>query len=146
MIILFTIVLVVRLLRHVYRLYNFNNLQMPDRYIKQHCCPITMLRNKSDVFLEMHPITIVISVRIHIETIMGYPTQFLMSRKSKKKNIEYHSSVLHEEIYFDWSRIEFLYKDEPIFFLSTTQVPSHWRLKTRGLINNQLNSSIICNF
>ena len=51
-IILFVIVLVVRLVKHIYRLYDFNNLQMPDSYVKQKCCTITMLGNKSDVFSE----------------------------------------------------------------------------------------------
>ena len=39
-IILIAIVLIVRLVKHVYRLCNFNNLQMPDSYVKQNCCPI----------------------------------------------------------------------------------------------------------
>ena len=34
-IILIAIVLIVRLVKHVIRLYNFNNLQMPDSYVKQ---------------------------------------------------------------------------------------------------------------
>ena len=49
-IILFAIFLAVRLVKHVYRLFNrlcnFNNLQMPDSYIKQNCCLITMLGKK----------------------------------------------------------------------------------------------------
>ena len=39
-IILIVIVLVVKLVKHIHRLCNFNNLQMPDSYIKQNCCPI----------------------------------------------------------------------------------------------------------
>ena len=41
-IILIAIVLAVKLVKHVHRLCNFNNLQMPDSYVKQNCCPIRM--------------------------------------------------------------------------------------------------------
>ena len=47
---------------------------------------------------------------------MGYPTQFSMSGKLNKGDIEYHTSILHDQINFDWSKIEFKYQDEPIFF------------------------------
>ena len=33
-IMLIAVVLIVRLIKHVYRLCNFNNLQMPDSYVK----------------------------------------------------------------------------------------------------------------
>ena len=75
-IILIAIVLIVKLVKHVHRLCNFNNLQMPDSYIKQNCCPIRMLGNKSDIYLELSSITNVSSIRIYIGTSMGYPTQF----------------------------------------------------------------------
>ena len=39
-IILISIVLLVRLTKHVYGLCNFNYLQIPDSYVKQNCCPI----------------------------------------------------------------------------------------------------------
>ena len=55
-IILIAIVLVVRSAKHVYKVCNSNNLQMPDSYVKQNCCPITMVGNESDVFLEIHSI------------------------------------------------------------------------------------------
>ena len=48
-IILIVIVLVVKLVKHIHRLCNFNNLQMPDSYVKQNCFPIRMLGNKSDI-------------------------------------------------------------------------------------------------
>ena len=35
---------------------------------------------------------------------------------------------------FDWSKIEFNYQDEPIFFPSTIQVPLHSKFKTRKLL------------
>ena len=41
-IILIAIVLVVKLVTHVYSLCNSNNLQMPDSYVKQNCFPIRM--------------------------------------------------------------------------------------------------------
>ena len=41
-IILTAIILVVKLVKHVYRLCNFNNLQMPDSYVKQNFCPMRM--------------------------------------------------------------------------------------------------------
>ena len=50
-IILIFIVLVVKLVKHIHRLCNSNNLQMPDSYVKQNCCPIRMLGNKSDIYL-----------------------------------------------------------------------------------------------
>ena len=75
-IILLIIVLVVKLVKHIHRLCNFNNLQMPDSYVIQNCCPIRMLGNKSDIFLELSSITNVSSIRIYIGTTMGYPTQF----------------------------------------------------------------------
>ena len=57
---------------------------MPDSYVKQNCCPIKMLGDKSDIYLEIHSMTNVSSVRIYIGTIMGYPTQFSMSGKLLK--------------------------------------------------------------
>ena len=46
-------------------------------------------------------------------------------------------SCLHfcDEIYFDWSKIEFKYHDEPITFPSTMQVPLHGKVKTRKLLS-----------
>ena len=102
MIILVVIVLVVRLPKHVYRLHNVNNLQMPGSYVKQNCCPIRMQRNQSDRSLEMCSITNFKSnKKIYIGTTMGYPTQFLVSGKLNKEDIEYHTSVLYDEINFD---------------------------------------------
>ena len=75
-IILIAIVLIVRLVEHVYRLCNFNNLQMPDSYVKQNCCPIRMLGDRSDIYLEVSSITNVSSTGIYNGTTMGYPTQF----------------------------------------------------------------------
>ena len=121
MIILVVIILVVRLAKHVYRLCNCNNSQMPDSYVKQNCCPIRMFGNKSDIFLEISSITNLNSIRIYIGATMGYPTQFSMSGKHNKGNVEYHMSILYDEINFDWSRIEFNYQDEPIFFPSVIQ-------------------------
>ena len=88
------IVLIVRLVKHVYRLCNFNNLQMPDSYVKQNCCTIRMLGNKSDIYLEISSVTNVSSIRIYIGTTMGYPTQFFMSKKLTKGDMEYHTSIL----------------------------------------------------
>ena len=80
---------------------------MPDSYVKQNCCPIRMLGNKSDIFLEISSITNVNSIRIHIGTTMGYPTQFSMSGNLTKGNIEYQTTILHDKINFNWSKIEF---------------------------------------
>ena len=62
---------------------------------------------------------------------MGYPIQFSMSWKLNKEDIVYDTSVLCDEINFDWSKIEFKYQDEPIFFPSSIQVPLHGKFKTR---------------
>ena len=75
-IILMVIVLVVKLVKHIHKLCNFNNLQMPDSYVKQNSCPIRMLGNRSDIFLELSSITNISSIRLYIGTTMGYPTQF----------------------------------------------------------------------
>ena len=64
---------------------------------------------------------------------MGYPTQFSMSGKLKG-DIEYHTSILHDEINFDWSKIEFKYQNEPIFFHLPIQVPLHGKFETRKLM------------
>ena len=104
-IIFVVIVLVVKLAKYVYRLCNFNNLQMVDSYGKQNCCLIRMLGNKSDKCLEIGSITNVSSIRICIGTTVGYPTQFSMSGRVNKENTEYHISVLHDEINLDWNRI-----------------------------------------
>ena len=117
---LVVIVLIVRLAKHVYRLCNLSNLQMPDSNVKQNCCPIRLFGNKSDIFLEISSITNGNSIRIYIGTTMDYPTQFSMSGKLYKGDIGYHSSILHDEINFDWSKIEFKYEDEPIFFICNT--------------------------
>ena len=120
-IILVAIVLIVRLVKQVYRLCNFNNLQMPDSYVKQNSCQIRILGNKSDIYLEISSITNVSSIRIYIGTKIGYPTQFSMSGKLTKSDMEYHTSISYDE--FDWSKIEFKYQDKLIFFPSTIQVP-----------------------
>ena len=77
-----------------------------------------MLGNKSDIYLELSSITNVSSIRLYIGTTMGYPTQFSMNGKLTKGDMEYHTSILYDEINFnfDWSKIEFRYQDEPIFF------------------------------
>ena len=82
-----------------------------------------MLGNKSDIYLEISSITHVISIRIYIGTTMGYPTQFSMSGKLTKGDIEYNTSILYDEIKFDWSKIECKYQDEPTFFPSTIHIP-----------------------
>ena len=78
--------------------------------------------------------TNVSSIRIHIGTIMGYPTQFSMSGKLTKGDMECHTSIFYDEIKFDWSKIEFKYQDEPIFFPSTIKVPLHGKFKIRELL------------
>ena len=115
-IILIDIVLVVKLVKHVHRLCNFNNLQIPDSYVKQNCCQIRMLENKSDIYLEINSITNTSYIRIYNGTTMGYPTQFSMSGRLAKGDMEYHTSIFYDEINFDWSKIKFKYQDEPIFF------------------------------
>ena len=62
---------------------------------------------------------------------MDYPTQFSMSGRLTKGDIEYNTSIIYNEINFDWSKIEFKYQEGPIFFLTTTQVPLHGKFKTR---------------
>ena len=104
-IILIAIVYVVKLVKHVHRLCNFNYLQMPGSYVKQNCCPIRMLGNKSDIYLEMSSITNVSSIGIYIRTTMGYPTQFSINGKLTKGDMEYHTSIFYDEINFDWSEI-----------------------------------------
>ena len=47
---------------------------------------------------------------------MDDPTQFSVSEGLEKGDLEYHTSVLNDEINFDWSGIEFKYQDEPLFF------------------------------
>ena len=125
------IVLLVKLFKHIHRLCNFNNLQMPGSYVKQNYCPIRMLGNRSDIYLELSSITNISSIRLYIGTTMGYPTQFSMTGKLTKGDMEYHISMLYDEINFDWSKSEFRYQNEPIFFPSTIQVPLHGKFKTR---------------
>ena len=48
--------------------------------------------------------------------------------------MEYHTSIFYDEINSDWSKIEFKYQDEPIFFPSTIQVSLHGKFKTRKLL------------
>ena len=104
---------------------------MPDSYVKQSCCTV---RNKSDIYLEISSITNVSSIRIYIGTTMGYSTHFSMSGKLTKADMEYQTSILYDEINSDWSKIEFKYQDEPIFFPSTIQVPLHGKFKARKLL------------
>ena len=56
-IILIAVALVVKLFRIVYRLCNFSNLQMHDKYVEQKCCPNKVLGNENNVFLEISSIT-----------------------------------------------------------------------------------------
>ena len=93
-----------------------------------------MLGNKSDIFLEINSITNISSIRIYLGTRMGYPTQFSMSGKLTKADIEYHTSILYEEINLDLSGTEFKHQEETKFFPSTIQVPLHGKSKTRILI------------
>ena len=65
---------------------------------------------------------------------MTYPTQILMQGKLKMEDLEYHTSILHDEIIFDWSGRGFKYQDEPIFFPSTIQVPLHGNFETHKLV------------
>ena len=102
-IILIVILLIVRLVKHVYRLCNFNNFQMADSHVKQNCCPIRMLGNKSDIFLERSSITNDNSIRAYTVTSMGYIMQFSMREKLTKGDIEHHTSILQDEINFDCS-------------------------------------------
>ena len=78
-----------------------------------------MLGNKSDIYLEIRYITNVSSIRIYIGITVGYPTQFSMSGKLTKGDIEYHTSIFYDEINFDCPKIEFKYWEEPIFLPST---------------------------
>ena len=57
---------------------------------------------------------------------MGYPTQFSMNTKLTKGDMEYHTSILYDEINFDWSKIEFRYQDELIFFPHNYTSPFAW--------------------
>ena len=65
---------------------------------------------------------------------MGYPTQFSMTGKLTKGDMEYNTSMLYDEISSDSSKIEFRYQNEPIFFPSTIQVPLHGKFKTRKVL------------
>ena len=46
-----------------------------------------------------------VSSVIYVETTMGYPTHLSMSGKLKKKDVEYHTSFIHDEVNFEWSGI-----------------------------------------
>ena len=63
-----------------------------------------MLGNKNDIHLEISSITNVSSIRIYIGTTVGYPTQFSMSGKLTKGDMEYHTSIFYDETNFDWSK------------------------------------------
>ena len=65
---------------------------------------------------------------------MCFPIHISLSGKLTKGDIEYHTSILYDEINYDCSKIEFKYQDEPIFFPSTMQVPLHGKFKTRKLL------------
>ena len=43
-----------------------------------------------------------------------------MMGKCKKGDLEYNTSLLHDEINFDWYGIEFKNQDKPIFFMYKT--------------------------
>ena len=60
---------------------------------------------KSDIFLEISSITNVNAIRIYIGTTLGYCTQCSMGGKHNMGDIEYHTSSLHDEMNFNWSRI-----------------------------------------
>ena len=93
-----------------------------------------MLGNKNDIFLGISSITNVSFIRIFIGTRMGYPTQFSMNGKLTKGDIEYYTSILYDEINFDWPKIEFKYQEKTIFFPSTIQVPLCGKFKSRKLL------------
>ena len=49
--------------------------------------------------------------------------------------MEYHTSILYDEINFDWSQIEFRYQNEPIFFPLNYTSPFAWyKFKTRKVL------------
>ena len=89
---------------------------MPDSYVKQNCCPIKMLGNRSDIYLELSFITNVSSIRIYIGTTMGYPTQFSMSGEFTKGDMEYYTFIFCDEINFDWSKKNLNIKMNLYFF------------------------------
>ena len=45
-----------------------------------------------------------------------------------------HTSILHDEINFDCSKVKFKYQDKLIFFPSEIQIPLHGKFKTRKLM------------
>ena len=93
-----------------------------------------MLGKKSGIYLELSSITNISSITLYIGTTMGYPTQFSMNGKLTEGDMEYHTSILYDEFNFDWSKIEFRYQNEPIFFPSTIQILLHGKFKTRKLL------------
>ena len=63
-----------------------------------------MLGNRSDIYLELSSITNISSIRLYIGTTKGYPTQFSMTGKLTKGDMEYHTSILYDEINFQFQR------------------------------------------
>ena len=51
---------------------------MPDSYVKQNCCPVRMLGDKSNIYLEIYSITNVSSIRIYIGTTMSHTSIFMI--------------------------------------------------------------------
>ena len=133
-VVLVVMVLIVGLVENVHRLCGFNGLQMLDSCVGQDCCPIGMLGGGSDIYLELSSITSISSIGLYIGTAMGYPTQFSMTGGLTRGDVECCTSILYDEINFDWSNVEFGYQSGPIFFPLAVQVPLHGGFKTRELL------------
>ena len=65
---------------------------------------------------------------------MGYPTQFSTTGKLTKMIWNIILPYFMMKLILNWSKIEFKYQYEPIFFPSTIQVPLHGKFKTRKLL------------
>ena len=89
---------------------------------------------KSSEPVHLFPNPFSMPVTYILELQWGYPTQFSMSGKLTKTDMEYHTSIFYDKINFYWSKIEFKYQGELILFPSIIQVPLHGKFKTRKLL------------
>ena len=94
-----------------------------------------MLGNKSDIYLELSSIINVSSIKLYIGTTMGYPTQFSMNGKLTKGDVEYHTSILYDDINFNWSKYNLDIKMNLYFLPPAIQVSLHGKFKTRKLLS-----------
>ena len=107
---------------------------MSDSYVKQNCCPIRMLGNKSDIYLELSSINNISSIRLYIRTTMVIQLNFPWLENWLKVIWNITLPYCMMKLIFDWSKLNSDIEMNLYFFLQLYMSPLHGKFKTRKLL------------